>query len=684
MSDKNIEKKIEKLRAQVDDLRYRYHVKNDPEVTDKMYEGLMDELKKLEQQYPEFLSPDSPTQRVAGEPLEKFEKVVHEVPQWSFDDAFCVEDLENWEERNAKILEKIYGTRPKDLNYSVELKIDGLHMVLTYEKGILQTAATRGDGKIGENVTQNMKTIETVPLKLDEPLDIVVEGEVWMGTTMFERMNKEREKNGEVLYANPRNVAAGTMRQLDAKIVASRKLSFTAYDISLVKGESIHLSLETQESELKILSKLGFLTEKHSTICKNIPDVMKEYEKWHKREKSQEFWVDGLVLKVNQKEYQDALGFTGKSPRWAIALKFPAEQGTTKIKDIYVQVGRTGVLTPVALMEPVQLAGTTVTHATLHNFDEIERLGVRVGDHVVVEKAGDIIPKVLRVLEKMRDGSEKKISAPKTCSICHAQVERKDITDKKQGKSAGYFCTNKKCYSQELQGLKHFVSKKAFNIDGLSIKIVEQLLNEGIIKNAADLYTLKVGDLEHLERFGEKSAHNLVGAIENSKRVTLARFLFGLGIPQVGEETALRIAETFGSIQKIQNATKEQLELVEDVGPRVAESIAEFFADPDKKVLIESLLENGIRIEKQKKKNSQKLEGKTFVLTGTLSTLTRDQAKEVIRAHGGSVSSSVSKNTDYVLAGESAGSKLDKAKDFRIKILDEEDFLQLLGEEHQL
>jgi len=684
MNDSTVQKKIEKLRAQVNDLRYRYHVQNDPEVTDKMYEGLMDELRKLEQQHPEFLSSDSPTQRVAGHPLEKFEKVVHEVPQWSFDDAFSQEDLKNWEERNAKILEKIFFERPKDLDYSVELKIDGLHMVLTYEQGLLRTAATRGDGKVGENVTQNMKTLETVPLKLDKPLDMVVEGEVWMGTTMFENINKERKKNGEVLYANPRNIAAGTMRQLDAKIVAKRKLRFTAYDISLVKNTGNIPNLETQKSELDTLEKLGFLTEKHSAICKNISQVMNEYKKWHKREKSQEFWVDGLVLKINQKKYQDALGFTGKSPRWAIALKFPAEQGTTKIKDIYVQVGRTGVLTPVALMEPVQLAGTTVTHATLHNFDEIERLGVRVGDTVVVEKAGDIIPKVLRVLEKMRDGNEKKVLVPKKCPICHAEVVRRDISDKKQGKSAGYFCTNKKCYSQELQGLKHFVSKKAFNIEGLSIKIVEQLLNGGIIKNAADLFTLEVGDLEHLERFGEKSAYNLVAAIAKSRKVTLQKFIFGLGIPQVGEETALRIAENFGSLKKIRNASKEELESVEDVGPRVAESLVQFFHDEDKNTIIDTLLENGIQIENQNKKKSGKLQGKTFVLTGTLSQLSRDDAKEKIRSFGGTVSSSVSKKTDYVVAGESAGSKLDKAKDFRIKILDEEAFLQLLGEEHQL
>lgn len=673
---KEIQKKIKQLRGQVDELRYKYHVLNDPQVTDKMYEGLMDQLRKIEQENPEYLSSDSPTQRVAGTPLDKFEKVKHQVPQWSFDDAFGEEDLANWQERNLRFLEKKLGHRPTDITYSVELKIDGLHMVLTYEAGKLVTAATRGDGKVGENVTQNMKTIQTMPMQLKEDVDTIVEGEVWMSTKDFEKLNQTREKKGEVLYANPRNVAAGTMRQLNSKIVADRNLRFTAYDVSSI--DTAKVEIENQSDELIVLKKLGFMTEDHSVVCKSLDEIMKVYEKWKDKTRSLDFWIDGLVVKVNQQRYQDALGFTGKSPRWAIALKFPTEQATTTIKDIYVQVGRTGVLTPVALMEPVQLVGTTVTHATLHNFEEIARLDVRVGDTVVVEKAGDIIPKVVRVLNKMRSGIEKKIMPPTNCPICHSQAEKRDITDKKQGKSAGYFCLNKNCYSQELQRLKHFVSKKAFNIDGLSIKIVQQLLDEGLIKHAADLFTLEVGDLEHLDRFGEKSALNLVDAIQKAKQVSLSRFLFGLGIPQVGEETAITLASYFGSLEAIMQTDQEQLLKVADVGPRVAKSIVDFFQDEDQVGIVQALLRNGIEIQNGETAvvNSE-IGGKTFVLTGTLETMTRDQAKETIRNNGGKISGSVSKKTDYLVAGASAGSKLQKAKDLGVTVLSERDFVQM-------
>ena len=393
MSKAELRDKIKRLYKQIDDLRYRYHVENDPSVTDKMYEGLMDELKKIEEANPDLVTPESPTQRVAGVPLDKFTKIKHIVPQWSFDDAFDKDDLKNWQERNLKILEKELGSRPVDLDYTCELKIDGLHIVLTYENGSLITGATRGDGKVGEDVTQNIHTIMSVPLKLKENVSLVAEGEVWMDRKHFKSLNIEREKNGEPVFANPRNASAGTIRQLDPKVVAKRKLAVIAYDIS--HG----LILDTQKDELVKLKDLGFKTENDWKICKNVDDILDFWKKWGKKKDSKDFWIDGVVIKVNQKKYQDILGVTGKSPRWAIAFKFAAEQGITKIKDIYVQVGRTGALTPVALMEPVKLAGTTVTHASLHNFDEIERLGVRIGDRVVVEKAGDIIPKVIRVLD---------------------------------------------------------------------------------------------------------------------------------------------------------------------------------------------------------------------------------------------------------------------------------------------
>jgi len=681
MSDKkDVKKRVERLREQIDDLRYRYHVLNDPEVTDKMYEGLMDELRKLEEAHPEFLSSDSPTQRIAGKPLSKFEKVRHEVVQWSFHDAFIAQDVEEWETRILKMLQKKFGSRPRDISYTCELKIDGLHIVLTYEKGKLKTAATRGDGTIGEDVTQNVRTIESVPLSLKEPVSIVAEGEVWMKSSMLEAINKVRKKKNEPLFANPRNAAAGTIRQLDSRIVAERKLVLTAYDISKVKEGSAALleAVETQEGELKTLARLGFLTDKHWSVCKTLKDIEAFYDKWHAAHEKEEFWIDGIVIKVNQKKYQDALGYTGKAPRWAIAYKFPAEQGTTKIKDIYVQVGRTGALTPVALMEPVALAGTTVTHATLHNFDEINRLDARIGDTVVVEKAGDIIPKVVRVLPKMRIGKEKKVRAPRVCPMCRSRVERR-IISKKGEASAALFCTNPKCFAQELQGIIHFVSKKAFNIDGLGKKIVAQLVNEGLIKNPADIFTLKAGDLEPLERFAQKSAENLIRSIDRAKTISLGRFLFALGIPLVGEETAIRLAQHFGTLERVQKASMEALEEVPDVGEKVAQSMYAFLGKEETRELVDALRKNGVHIEKEKSTHvPQRFAGQTFVLTGTLSSMTRDEAKEKIRAFGGDVSGSVSKNTDYVVAGENPGSKFDNAKKLGVRILTEKEFLALL------
>ncbi|EKE07692.1 MAG: hypothetical protein ACD_18C00004G0004 [uncultured bacterium] len=670
-------KKIKKLREQIDDLRYRYHVLNDPEVTDQMYDGLMDELRKIESLHPEIITADSPTQRVAGKPLDKFNKITHTVTQWSFDDAFNREDLDDWQERNLKILEKELGRRPDDLDYMCELKIDGLHMVLTYKNGILETAATRGDGKVGEDVTVNVKTIHSVPLRLKQNIDIVAEGEVWLSAKMLATINKQREKTGEALFANPRNAAAGTIRQLDPQIVSDRKLGLTTYDISKV-DENI-LQINSQEEELLLLDKLGFLTDKHWQVCKNMDAIWDFYEKLQKKKNSFGFWIDGVVIKINKIKYQKALGFTGKSPRWAIALKFPAEQGTSKIKEIYWQVGRTGALTPVALMEPVKLAGTTVTHATLHNFDEIERLGVRVGDTVVVEKAGDIIPKVVRVLDKLRTGEEKKVRQPKNCPVCHSEVQKYGLATGDIKEGVALICSNNKCYAKELENIIHFVSKKAFNIDGMGEKIVEQLLDEGLIKNVADIFTLKLGDLEVLERFASKSAQNLIEAIDNAKKVTFARFIFALGILHVGVETAEKLADHFSSLQKLQEASKEELENLSDVGPRVAQSIFTYFNESDNKKLLEDLLTNGVQIQTIKKqKDSEKLANMTFVLTGTLPNLSREEIAEKIKNNGGQVVGSVSKKTSYVVVGENPGSKYDKAQELGVKILDEEEFLKML------
>jgi DNA ligase (NAD+) len=666
---------LEKLRAQIDDLRYRYHVLNDPQVTDAMYDGLMDELRHIERDHPELITPDSPTQRVAGKPLDKFEKVVHQVTQWSFDDAFNQEDIQNWEERNLNYLAKEIGHRPTDLEYVCELKIDGLHIVLTYEKGKLKTAATRGDGKVGENVTQNIRTILSVPLKLKESLGVIVEGEVWMDKKMLEKINQEREKNTEPLFANPRNAAAGTIRQLDASIVSARKLVLTAYDISAGEIPS------TQAQELARLKDLGFKTDIHWQVCKNLQEILVFHDQWQKKKNSQPFWIDGVVIKVNQKKYQDALGFTGKSPRWAIAFKFPAEQGATRIKDIYVQVGRTGALTPVALMEPVKLAGSTVTHATLHNFDEIDRLGVKIGDTVIVEKAGDIIPKVVRVLEKMRTGAEKNIKRPTKCPVCGSEVTSTDIsgaTKNFQSKSVALYCLNKNCYAKELESIIHFVGKKGFDIDHCGEKIVEQLVDEGLIKDAADLFTLTLGDLEPLERFAQKSAQNLLSAIEKSKHISLTRFINALGITHVGEETADDLAQNFGTLEKLQNTTIEELLNMNGIGERTAQSIVEYFKNNKNREFVDKLIKNGVIIQPEEKKKTGELAGKTFVLTGSLESMSRDKAKQKIKDLGGEISENVSKKTVFVVVGADPGSKYEKAKKLGVKILTENEFLEML------
>lgn len=666
--------RIDRLRAQINDLRHRYHVLNDPEVTDAMYDGLMAELKQIEAGHPDLVTPDSPTQRVAGKPADKFSKIEHVVPQWSFNDAFSEQDLLDWEERILKMLEKSEGARPTDLSYVCELKIDGLHLVLTYEQGQLKTAATRGDGAIGEDVTQNARAIDSIPLQLSEPVSLVAEGEVWLPASMLAKINAERATNDELLFANPRNAAAGTIRQLDSQIVADRKLVLTAYDISL----SQNLITYTQEEELLALKKLGFKTDSNWRVVKTIPEIMQFWREWQTKKTTQDFWIDGVVIKVNEKKYQDALGFTGKAPRWAIAFKFPAEQGTTKIKEVYVQVGRTGALTPVALMEPVKLAGTTVTHATLHNFEEIARLDVRVGDTVVVEKAGDIIPKVVRVLEKMRTGNEKPIKEPNKCPICGSEVMRRSTADKKQTASVALFCVNPKCFAQELERLIHFVSKKAFNIDGLGEKIVEQLVNEGLVKNAADFFTLQIGDVESLEGFAAKSAANLIESIENAKKVTLARFIFGLGIHHVGEETAVRLAEHFGTLNKIQTAKIEDLQTVADIGPRVAESIGEYFASEENNQLLADLQTRGVKILAVEARSTLgPLTGQSFVLTGSLESMSRDEAKDKLRALGATISESVSKKTTFVVVGAEPGSKYDKAKQLGVKILSEIELLEL-------
>jgi DNA ligase (NAD+) len=675
MTKTEAKQRIEKLITQIDDLRYRYHVLNDPTVTDAIYDSLERELKALEEQFPELRRADSPLSRIGGKATAGFKKITHAVRQWSFNDAFSPEEMKAWETRIKKMLIDAGQTEPAE--YICELKIDGLHTVLTYENGLLQTAATRGDGVVGEDVTQNIKAIQSVPLRLRQPVNIIVEGEVWLSSKQLERINAERIKNEEPPFANPRNAAAGTIRQLDSNIVAQRKLDCFIYDWSGPEGSAFPI---TQEAELDALRDFGFKVNPHHKVCRSLDEVVAYWEKWQKQRLSESYWIDGVVVKINRRSHQNALGYVGKAPRWAIAFKFPAEEVTTVVEDISVQVGRLGTLTPVAHLRPVQLAGTTVKRATLHNEEQIQRLGLKIGDTVVIRKAGDIIPEVVSVLEKMRTGKEKKFSMPTRCPICGSPVSRKEITEKGRQSSVAVFCTNPRCYAQDLRRITHLVSKKAFDIDGLGGKIVEQLMAAGLVKDPADIFTLEKEDLLGLDRFAEVSVKNLTEAIAKAKRVSLSRFLYALGIQHVGEETAIALAEEFGSLEKVSAASQEKLAAVEDIGPVVATSIADWFGQKHNQQLLEKFRAAGVVPQKVTRRvvAAGPLTGKKIVVTGTLSSLGREEAKAAIRRAGGDWVSSVSKNTDYVVVGENPGSKATKAEELGVKILDEPAFLKLV------
>jgi DNA ligase (NAD+) len=674
---KKAKERVEKLRVLIDRHRHLYHVEDNPDISDEVYDSLMEELRVLEEKYPELRSPVSPTERVGGEPLDHFEKVHHEIRQWSFDDVFSFEELKKWEEKTKRLIEKNESIKDESLEYCCEIKIDGLKIILTYKEGELVQGATRGDGKVGENVTQNLKTIGSIPLVLNKKPDIIVVGEAWLSDSELARLNKEREEKGEAPFANSRNAAAGSIRQLDPKVAADRRLDAFLYDIDKIEGIEMPV---TQIKELELLKSLGFKVNKHFKLCKNIGEVEKFYKSWVNKRTKQEYDVDGVVIKVNSRKIQDSLGYTGKSPRWGIAYKFPAEKATTVVEDIKVQVGRTGALTPVAHLRPVLVAGSTVSRATLHNEDEINRLDIRIGDTVVIQKAGDVIPEVLESLKDLRVGKEKKFTMPDRCPICGGPVEKKTIGEGK-AKSAAHYCINKKCYAQEKERIAHFVSRKGLNIDGLGEKIVEQLINEGIVSDFADIFELTKGDLEPLERFAEKSSDNLLKSIDESKNTTLPKFIFALGILHVGEETANLLANEFGSLQEIQEASLEELEKVEGIGAVVAASIHEWFKDKHNKELLGRLLQY-VKIKNPERTALYKkspLDGKVFVLTGAMESMSRDDAKEKIRTLGGKVSSSVSYKTDFVVAGEDPGSKMDKAKQLGVKILDEKAFLKMVS-----
>lgn len=657
------------LRELLEKHRVLYHVHDAPEISDEVYDSLMNELLVLEKEYPEFDDPFSPTHRVGATPLDHFVKVRHEVPQWSFDNVFTSEELSHWEERNMTLLKK--KGEEKKPSYIAELKIDGLKIILTYQNGKLVRGATRGDGEVGEDVTENVKTIKSIPLTLKNKETLTVIGEVWMKKGDLEKINKERNQSGEPLYANTRNLAAGTLRQLDPRIVAKRNLQFFAYDIEEGKGGKMFTS---QEIELHTLEQLGFMVNKDRKICRNISEIQSFYNAWILKRQKEDYGIDGVVIKINQRNLWDTLGYTAKSPRGGIAYKFPAEEATTKLLAISLQVGRTGAVTPVAELVPVLIAGSTVARATLHNEDEINRLDVRIGDTVMLRKAGDVIPEIFDVVLALRPKNAKRFVMPTSCPECGSTLLREKVG--KQD-SAAWYCKNADCPAKHLEGLIHFVSKKGVNIEGMGDKIIELFHDIGLITDFASIYQLKRTDIEGLEGFGAKSADNLMEAILRARRVPFHRFLFALGIRHVGEQTAKDLAVQFSTFENLQHATEEELSSVDGVGGVVTQSLFEFFKDKRNSKRLTDLLREVTVIEENKQTGGVLL-GKTFVITGTLPALSRDEAKALIESQGGKVSGSISRNTDYLLAGEGGGSKRSDAEKFGTKILSQQEFLKML------
>lgn len=679
-----IKARIEKLRKYIDEMRYQYHVLDNPSISDAEWDHLMRDLIQFEEQYPEFYDKNSPSQKVGGEPLKAFKQITHQYPMRSLNDAFTEEEMTSWYGRMARLVGE--DTINKS-GFYCELKMDGLATSLVYENGELLYAVTRGDGKVGEDITTNVKTIKSLPLKLRENSKyysltnnkrVEIRGEVYMPISSFEALNDERKKLGEPVFANPRNAAAGSLRQLDPKITAKRNLNFMGYIL-------LGIETKTHQEEHEILEDLGIPSDGHNQYKKNLNDVFKLWHDWGKERPKLKFQIDGMVVNVNDEKLFAKLGVVGKAPRGAIAFKWPAEEVTTVLTDIEVRVGRTGVLTPTAHFEPVVVAGSTVSRATLHNMDEIEKKDIRIGDTVVIRKAGDVIPEVVKSIKELRSGKEIIFHMPKTCPMCGGAVVREE-------NEAAYRCVNPKCFAIEFRGLQHFVSKNAFDIDGLGPKILEKLINEGLIHDASDIFTLKIGDLEPVERFAEKSAENLIESIEKAKKVSLSRFIFALGVRNVGEETAYEIADFVSSKSKdagsifdlkvweiLSKTSAADWQSIYDIGPVVAKSIHRYFTDDKNITLIKRLINNGVEITLPKQiETKENISGKTFVFTGGLESMTRDDAKAMVRKFGGNISESVGKQVQYVVAGSDPGSKFEKAKKLGITILEEKDFLDLI------
>ncbi len=664
--------RIKRLREEINYHNYLYYVLDQPEISDEEYDALMHELKELEEKYPETVTPDSPTQRVGAPPSEKFATVEHSVPMLSIDDAFTDAEVRDFDRRIKRLLGM---DSDADMEYSVEPKMDGLAVELVYENGVFMLGSTRGDGYRGEDVTANLRTIRSIPLRLIErkvkaPARLEARGEVFMNKDDFARLNEMRERNGEPPFANPRNAAAGSLRQLDPNVTASRPLDVFFYGIGLVEGHSF----STQWEILHTLKAWGLKVNPKIEKVKNIEGAIRYHRRMAQIRPQLPYEIDGIVIKVNSLEFQERLGTKARSPRWVLAYKFEAAQAITRILDIVLSVGRTGAVTPVAVMEPVRVGGVTVSRATLHNEDEIRKKDIRIGDWVIVRRAGDVIPEVVKPLKERRNGTEKRFVMPATCPVCGSRLV------KKPGEAV-WRCPNPDCFPRLVRQITHFASKNAMDIDGLGEKVAEQLVSAGLVRNIADIYDLKLSDLLSLERFAEKSAQNLLDAIEASKKTTLPRFIYALGIRHVGEVTAQLLASHFRSIEKLAKASEEQLEQIEGIGPEVASSIVAWFKDQKNRELLSRLLGSGIQFTDLKAEKERPLEGKTFLFTGALSSMTRAEAGDKVKALGGRVATAVGRRVDYVVAGENPGSKYRKAQELGLNIIGEKEFLKLIEEE---
>lgn len=696
MQKEKAKQRIKKLKKLIDYHRYLYHILDRQEISEAVLDSLKKELSDLEKEFPEFITSDSPTQRVEGKPLEKFEKVKHPVPMISLNDAFTEKDMEDWILRISKLLKE---EEKEIIDFFCELKIDGLAIELIYKNNIFNTGSTRGDGLVGENVSQNLRTIEAIPLKLRDKeeviedikkqklgevpgdllnqqiKEIVVRGEVFIDRKEFEKINKEQKKRKLPIFANPRNMAAGSIRQLDPKVTSQRHLDSFAYELLT------DLALRTHEEKHKILKAFGFKTNPHNKYCRNLREVFEFHQYWQKNREKIPYEIDGIVVIVNDNKIFEKLGVVGKAPRGAIAFKFPLKQATTEVLDIKVQVGRTGSLTPIAFLKPVEVGGVTISKATLHNEDEIKRLGVKIGDTVIVGRAGDVIPDIISVLPELRTGREKEFRFPRKCPVCGTDIE------KPEGEVVSR-CPNPDCFAKKRRYFYHFVSRGAFNIVGLGPKIIDRLVEEGIIFDPADLFKMGKSEIMQLERFAEKSTENLLEAIEEKKEISLPRFIYALGIRNVGEETAQDLGEYFSAkngsgsgwdvLEKIKRAGPEELQKIIDIGPVVAGSINKWFSQKKNADFLEKLKKSEVKIFLPKETGRQPLRGKIFVLTGTLESMAREKAKERIRSLGGEISESVSKKTGFLVVGKDPGSKYARAKKLAVRIINEKEFLTIL------